>query len=157
MRITLHGGDHVKNAIIARLSEWMLAVSLAMMGVVLTLPGHSLYSFAFIRTYIPDVQLGQLFIAGGVIRVTVLACNGLWAPPMYLARAWMALSSSLVWMLLTIGSSSSGLVGVWLATFPVFAVFDAINYFRALADAADAKLRNDAARRVAATAARSSA
>lgn len=131
--------DHFQRAFLARLCEWMLACALVLVGIVLILPAHTLPSFAAVRTYIPDATLGPLLMVGGTLRLVVLSFNGLWAPPMYLLRAWMALSSMFVWLTLTMGSASSGLIGIWLASFPLFAAFDCINFFRAIHDATEAK------------------
>lgn len=135
----------LRHAFTIRLSEWAFAVILAMWGLVLLLP-EPLFereTWTAFRYLFHEETLGLLFAVGGILRLLVLAANGAWRP-MYYVRAWMALSSAIVWFSITIGLLSSGRIGTWIAVYPVLFVFDVVNALRAVSDAAANDRQNNA-------------
>lgn len=137
MQITVH----LKSAFVARLSEWAFAVVLMMWGLVILALPPSTYEasvYGAFRMLVGQDTLGVLFALGGAVRLAVLFGNGSWRP-LYYARAWLALASTMVWTTIVLGFWSSGVIGTWLAVYPVLLVFDAVNVFRATADAAAAE------------------
>lgn len=121
-----------------RLCEWAFALMLFGWGVVLlrserTFDGPA---FAAFRVWIDEDTAGWLCLAGGFLRLLVLIVNGAWRPAYHL-RAWMALSSMMLWVAIVVGFAFYG-VGVWAAVYPVIAVFEAANVIRASRDAATA-------------------
>ena len=145
MQVTL--AAHLRTAFLARLSEWAFAVMLFLWGLVLLLPARTFdgMAFAAFRMLADEATLGGLLMLGGAIRLGVLGANGIWRP-LYYVRAWMALSSTVVWAAIAIGFASAATVGTWIAVYPVLLVFDALNVVRAMSDAAAAEV---AARRAA--------
>jgi hypothetical protein len=137
----IHAGGHFRLAFMGRLCEWAFAVMLFLWGVVLAMPEATFDSraFAAFRMIADETTLGLFLILGGAIRLAVLSLNGLWRP-LYYVRAWMALSSTVIWAAITIGFASSGAFGTWVAVYPVLLVFDALNVIRATSDAAAAEL-----------------
>jgi hypothetical protein len=124
-----------------RLSEWAFATMLLLWGVVLVLPQETFDGRAFVafRTLFDETTLGTLLAIGGTIRLGVLSLNGLWRP-LYYVRAWMALTSTVIWAAITIGFASSGAFGTWIAVYPVLLLFEALNVIRAMSDAAAAEI-----------------
>jgi hypothetical protein len=74
--------------------------------------------------------------------------NGAWRP-MYYLRALMAFVSAIFWISLSLGFLGSGMVGGWVAIYPVLFVFDSVNMFRAVGDAAKNEIGLSAASRAA--------
>lgn len=133
--------SHIRVAFLGRLNEWAFAVVLFMWGVVLLFPMPTFDGPAYtaFRLVVGEDTLGWLLAIGGLIRLAVLFANGFWRP-MYYVRAWMALTSMMVWLTITLGFASSGTFGTWLALYPVLTVFEGVNVFRAMIDAAQAEL-----------------
>lgn len=130
----------VKRAFVARLSEWCFAVILAAWGLVLLLP-EPLYdreTWAAFRPLLAEDALGGLCLLGGLLRLAVLAANGAYRP-MYHIRAWMALSSAIVWFSIAVGFFSSQQIGTWIAVYPVLFAFEIANMWRAIGDAVAAE------------------
>jgi hypothetical protein len=132
---------HFRVAVMERLSEWAFAAMLLLWGVVLVMPAETFdgRAFAAFRTLFDETTLGALLCVGGAIRLAVLSLNGIWRP-LYYVRAWMALSSTVIWAAIAIGFASSGAFGTWIAIYPVLVAFEAMNVIRAMSDAAAAEL-----------------
>lgn len=133
--------SHIRVAFMGRLSEWAFAAMLLLWGVVLAMPAETFDGRAFVafRELFDETTLGFLLVAGGAVRLAVLSVNGIWRP-LYYVRAWMALSSTVIWAAITIGFASSGTFGTWIAIYPVLLVFEALNVMRAMSDAAAAEI-----------------
>lgn len=142
MQITVRA-LHFRAAFMARECDWAFAVILFMWGLTLLILGDAYYqsvaAFRTFRAYIDYDTLGIILMTGGIIRLAMLFANGLWRPLHY-ARAWMALTTMMIWLVITMGFMSAGSPGVWIAFYPVFAVFDGVNVFRAMMDAAAAEV-----------------
>lgn len=134
MQVTI---SKLRHAFVARLSEWEAACILTLWGVVLLMPSPIFDGGAWVafRILMPENALGLCCLAGGLVRLSVLAANGAWRP-MYYVRAWLALTSFAVWVAIVLGFLSSGQIGTWIAVYPTLALFDAVNVFRAMSDAA---------------------
>jgi hypothetical protein len=128
---------HFRVAFMGRLSEWAFASMLLLWGVVLVLPQDTFDGRAFVafRTLWDETMPWALLAAGGVLRLGVLSLNGLWRPLYYL-RAWIALSSTVIWAAIAFGFASSGAFGTWVAIYPVLTLFEAMNVIRAMSYAA---------------------
>lgn len=139
MQLTIRG-SYLRTAFLGRLNEWAFASMLFMWGVVLLFPMVTFDGRAYsaFRLLVGEDMLGTLFAIGGLIRLSVLFANGFWRP-MYYVRAWMALTSMMAWLTITLGFASSGTFGTWIALYPVLTVFEGVNVFRAMIDAAQAE------------------
>lgn len=128
----------LRHAFVIRMSEWMLAFVMATWGLILLFPEARFAdpAWAGFRVVVEENTLGVLFLLGGFIRLAVLSLNGAYRP-MYYVRAWMALTASVAWFAVCLGFLSAGVFGVWLATYPYFLIFDVVNTFRAVLDAAE--------------------
>ena len=129
----------LRHAFIARLAEWAFAVIMALWGVVLLMPEKRFAdeSWAAFGRLADETTVGLICLLLGVARLVVLAANGTWRP-MYHLRALTALWSALIWFAITLGFLSAGVMGTWLAVYPVLFAFDVVNMFRATGDAAAA-------------------
>lgn len=128
----------VRQTFLARLCEWAFACILAMWGFVLLLPVETYENSPAWRPFallVGEDTLGWLMLLFGVGRLVVLTTNGFWRP-MYYLRGMLACFSCAVWTMIALGFISGGVIGVWIATYPILAVFDAVNCFRAMGDAA---------------------
>jgi hypothetical protein len=139
----------LRHAFEVRLAEWAFACILLLWGGNLLLPtdvfdGPASPYFTAIRLLVTENQLGTLCLVGGAVRLMVLALNGGWRPLYYL-RAVTAFVSSVLWLSLSLGFLGSGMVGGWVAIYPVLFVFDSVNMFRAVGDAAKNEIALNAA------------
>jgi hypothetical protein len=127
----------LRTAFFTRLSEWQSAVILLLWGGALLLPDQMFIhdDWTAFRLLFREESLGTLFVMGGAFRLLVLAANGAWRP-MYHLRAWMAMSSAVIWFSILLGFLSRGTIGTWLAVYPVLFAFDVVNVYRAMGDAA---------------------
>lgn len=131
------------HAFITRLSEWMLAFVMATWGLVLLAPEarYDDINWSGFQLVISEDGLGFLMLVGGMFRLGVLSLNGAFRP-MYYIRAWLALTSAVMWFAICLGFVASGNFGTWIAVYPYFLIFDTVNMFRAVTDAAEVeKLR----------------
>lgn len=136
-----HVTADLARAFVIRLSEWEGAAILMLWGVVLLLPEQMFASddwLAF-RTLFSEQTLGTAFLLGGVLRLMILAANGAWRP-MYHLRAWMAMSSAVIWFSILLGFMSRGTTGTWIAVYPVLFAAEVVNVYRAIGDAAKVDL-----------------
>lgn len=136
-----HASADLARAFIIRLSEWEGAVIMLLWGVVLLLPDQMFASddwLAF-RILFSENTLGTAFALGGALRILVLAANGAWRP-MYHLRAWMAMSSAVIWFSILLGFMSRGTTGTWIAVYPVLFAAEVVNVYRAIGDAAKVDL-----------------
>lgn len=131
----------LRHAFVTRLSEWQGAFILLLWGYVLLLPDETYAgaNWSAFSLLIEEDNLGWLCMAGGLLRLGILAANGAYRP-MYYLRAWMALTSGMVWFAIACGFYSSGNIGTWIAVYPVLFVFEVVNLFRAASDAAAAEI-----------------
>lgn len=121
---------------IIRLSEWEGAAILLLWGIVLLLPDELFAGddWSAFRILFSEQTLGTAFLLGGFLRLLVLTANGAWRP-MYHLRAWMAMSSAVVWFSILLGFLSRGTLGTWVAVYPVLFAAEVVNVYRAIGDA----------------------
>lgn len=123
-----------------RLSEWMLAVVMTLWGGVL-LNSRQLFdqpTWAGFRTLFHDeATLGWLMVAFGFLRLAGLVVNGARANVTPWIRSISASFGFLLFTGITYGYALSGVVSTWLAIYPVFAVVELLNIYRAAHDAGE--------------------
>jgi hypothetical protein len=132
-----HAAADLARVFILRLSEWEGAAILLLWGVVLLLPDEMFLNddWSAFRILFSEQTLGTAFLLGGVLRLLILAANGAWRP-MYHLRAWMAMSSAVIWFSILLGFMSTGTIGTWIAVYPVLFAAEVVNVYRAIGDAA---------------------
>lgn len=124
-----------------RMTEWMLAAITALWGAVLLLPADTFdgpaYSFMRAIFFGREDLLGAIMLALGMIRIGGLIVNGARRE----VTPWIRMVSAAIGFLIFVGISTgfalSGSVSTWLAVYPVFAVIEAVNVFRASHDAGE--------------------
>lgn len=136
-----HASADLARAFIIRLSEWQGAAILLLWGFVLLMPEEMFASddWTAFRILFGENTLGLAFALGGASRILILAANGAWRP-MYHLRAWMAMSSAVIWFSILLGFMSRGTIGTWMAVYPVLFAAEVVNVYRAIGDAAKADL-----------------
>lgn len=132
----------LRHAFTVRMSEWLLAFVMATWGLVLLAPEARFDepNWAGFRVVVDENTLGVLFLIGGLVRLGILSLNGAYRP-MYYLRAWMALTASVAWFAICLGFVSANVFGTWMAIYPYFLIFDVVNTFRAVLDAAEVERR----------------
>lgn len=120
----------------ARLSEWEHGMIMFGLGFLyLSRPeALSMPAWTMLPAWVTPWLSGGL-VAGGAIRLLVLAINGSARPTPHI-RAWMAGTSALIWMQLFFWIYDSGRPTALLVFFATLFVFDVANAMRAAGDAA---------------------
>lgn len=120
-----------------RLTEWMLATIAAGWGAVMLLPARTfdLPSYRGFRMIFGSEEgLGLIMLFVGLVCIGGLIVNGArkrvtpWIRVSTAAVRWM------VWVGLIAAHAISGIVGVWMVMYPVFAATELVNIYRAARD-----------------------
>jgi len=123
-----------------RMTEWMLAAITAVWGVVLLLPGHTFDQptwAGFKAIFQDEDMLGQLMLLLGVVRIVGLIINGARKTVTPWIRSVSASFGFLLFVGITYCYMLSGVVSTWLAIYPVFALVELVNIYRAAHDAGE--------------------
>ena len=124
----------------ARACEWMLAIIMLQLGIVLAPPFDTFAittSFGELSRIADEKTWAWITATAGGVRVIALTINGAFRPMAHL-RVALAIASALVWFQITISILESGVLPSTLAIFPVFVAFEFINAVRAASDAGKA-------------------
>jgi hypothetical protein len=118
-----------------RVTEWALATILFNWGVLTIFnPGILDQSFAGLLRLTTEAQWGAMCLVLAVMRLMALAVNGAWRPTPHI-RAVTSACGMLMWILLSFALANGGKASLGLAVYPVFAVLDIYNVYRASSDA----------------------
>lgn len=132
----------VHNRFGPRLPEWQLAFHMLLAGLVLIFTEFPLFdtpSFSFFRQMdVTQQGLGAMLTVLGALRLAGLVINGARREVTPWIRMYSALAGLWIWALISICFLLSGVVSLWIAIYPVFAVVEAINMHRASVDAGEA-------------------
>lgn len=123
-----------------RMMEWFMAGHTALWGLVLLLPEQTFNQPAwsgFRVIFGDEVQLGWAMVCLGLMRVGGLIVNG--------ARKnvtpWIRVASAgfgfLIFVGISTGYALSGVISTWLAVYPLFALGEIVNIYRAAHDAGE--------------------
>lgn len=123
-----------------RRSEWIAGVQCLLWGIVLLLPtstfdnGHA-YDVIRAWPFVTETSLGGLMLAVGAARIGGLFVNG----ARKTVTPWVRLGSALVgagiFTAITLGFAASGVIGTWIAAWPVLAVTEYFNIYDTARDA----------------------
>lgn len=127
---------YVERAFRFRAAEWLLAIVMFNWGWLLLMDRP-----AFVGpTYIELLKIasentwGWICLAGGALRLGVLAVNGAWQAAPHI-RAVMSAAGMFLWLQLTIAFLGAPTLSTALAVYPAAFVFDLYNAYRAACDA----------------------
>lgn len=122
-----------------RLTEWLVACQTAMFGFVLLLPGKIFdgEAWAVFRNLISEDAMGVLMVGLGLGRLAGLIVNG--TRPR--VTPWIrVISAGIGWIIFTglsFGFAMSGHVSTWIAIYPMIALVECVNIYRAAFDASE--------------------
>lgn len=120
-----------------RMMEWFMAAHTAVWGWVLLLPDRTFDQPAwagFKQIFRSEDALGWIMVTLGMIRLGGLIVNGARKNVTPRIRQGSAALGCLIWIGITYGYASSGVVSTWLAIYPLFAVAELVNIHRAARD-----------------------
>ena len=126
-----------------RMHEWFLSGHMIMFGIVLLFPTETFNQPAFwsFRELVPsETSLGWFMLVIGCLRVVGLVINGAREKVTPQIRQFSAAVGCLLWSGITYGFASSDVLSTWLAIYPLFAVGELVNIYRAARD--QGKIRN---------------
>jgi hypothetical protein len=123
-----------------RRTEWIAAVQCFIAGFVLLLPYDTFSSEAYdvVRTWGSETMFGVLLLLVGMTCLTGLFVNG----ARKRVTPWMRLGGAIlgagIFSAISLGFAASGVIGLWLAAWPVAAVVEYFNIYDATRDARQA-------------------
>ena len=122
-----------------RLTEWMVSVQMLLWGVVLLLPSPSFVGpqWDFFRTITTEEHLGAAMLVLGMARMGGLIVNGSRKQITPWIRAVSAAGGFLLFVGISYSFALSGVVSTWIAIYPVIAVVELVNIYRAAHDAGE--------------------
>jgi len=124
----------------ARMTEWILALITFLWGAVLLLPSVTFEqpAWAGFRIIFGNEELlGTLMVILGIMRIVGLVVNGARKKITPWIRVASASVGFMIFVGITAGYSLSGVVSTWLAIYPVFALVEILNMYRASRDAGE--------------------
>lgn len=126
-----------------RMTEWMLAGITALWGVVLLLPGDTFDQptwAGFRAIFISEYWLGSIMVFLGLLRIGGLIVNGARKTVTPWIRSVSASFGCTLFVGITYCYMLSGIVSTWLAIYPVFALVEMLNIYRAAHDAGESNV-----------------
>ena len=134
-----------------RMPEWFMAAHMFMFGVVLLLPAQTFNqppfsAFRFVPSIgvrSPEEVMGWAMLLIGFIRVVGLIINGARKRVTPQIRQISAGLGCMIWSGIAYGFFSSDVVSTWVAIYPLFAVSETVNIYRAAHD--EGEVRNGTA------------
>jgi hypothetical protein len=124
-----------------RRSEWVAGAVCFICGFALLLPGDifsNSNAYAFIRTVISEEMAGAAMLFAGALRLVGLVINGARRRVTPWMRLFGALLGAGIFTALSLGFAASGVLGLWLGTWPVYAVVEYFNIYDTSRDARQA-------------------
>lgn len=112
------GGEHLLASVKAKGLEWILTLAAVLFGYALIQPGstfslspaHATMAALAAMVRVTEEQIGWSMIMVGIVRLAILAYNGLWTSSP-IARRWLAYLFLPLWFLIFVGIFNSvGLV-----------------------------------------------
>lgn len=123
-----------------RMTEWMLAVVTALWGAVLVM-NPSIFDqpawSGFRAIFRDEAIVGWLMVGLGFLRIGGLIVNGARKTVTPWIRSVSASLGCCLFVGITYCYGQSGIVSTWLAIYPVFAVVELLNVYRAAHDAGE--------------------
>jgi hypothetical protein len=131
----------VKHRFGPRMPEWFMAVHMLLFGYVMLLPTQTFNqpAFASFRRIAPEETLGWAMLLIGCLRIIGLVINGAKRTVTPQIRVFSASIGCLVWSVISYGFFSSDVVSTWLSIYPVFAINEVVNIYRAAHDQGEAR------------------
>lgn len=132
----------IAHAFRQRRTEWVAAVQCLLYGVVLLAPINTFDAaiYAALRVLMDEMVWGTLLLVIGAVRLASLIING----SRRKITPWMRLAGSVagcgIFTMISLCYASTGIIGPWVAAWPVLAVVELMN----LSDTArDARLAHE--------------
>ncbi|OJF97558.1 hypothetical protein [Pararhizobium antarcticum] len=122
-----------------RMTEWIWATIMTGWGASLLLPEpvFDQPSFAFFRSYFSEDTLGWLMVCVGLLRIIGLVINGAKKNVTPWIRVFSAGVGFLVFGGINYCFASSGVISTWIAIYPMLALVELLNAYRAAHDAGE--------------------
>lgn len=123
-----------------RMTEWILSAIIALWGAVLLMPGDTFDQPAwagFRSIFVSEFGLATVMLCLGLVRIGGLIVNGARRHVTPWIRVVSALGGLLLFVGITYCYALSGVVSTWAAIYPVFALVEILNIYRAAHDAGE--------------------
>lgn len=120
-----------------RMMEWFNSGHMILFGLILLLPAETFNQPAFsaFRQLVPSEDfLGWIMLMIGCLRIIGLVVNGAREKVTPQIRQFSAGIGCLIWSGICYGFASSDVVSTWLAIYPLLALGELVNIFRAARD-----------------------
>lgn len=121
-----------------RVAEWLLACVALVWGLALFVPGvYDGPTFAYARHLVPGGLFGGSMAFFGALRLVGLFVNGARQDVTPWIRVAGAAAGFMAFIFISFSFALAGILGVWIAIYPTFAVFEVVNIVRAAHDAGE--------------------
>lgn len=119
------------------MTEWMIAFIMFLWGAILLLPAETFDgdNWAFFRAVMSESAWGLTMMLLGFARIVGLIINGALRNVTPWIRVVSAGGTFIVWVDIIVAFALSGVVSTWIAIYPVIAVVELVNIYRAAHDA----------------------
>lgn len=123
----------------ARMMEWFYAGHTLLFGLVLLLfiGVFDQPAWRGFEAVITQANLGLIMAFLGIARIGGLIVNGARKELTPWIRVFSAACGFLLFIAITLGYAASGVVSTWLAIYPMFAIGELVNMYRAAHDAGE--------------------
>lgn len=120
-----------------RMTEWMIAFIMFLWGAILLLPAETFDgdNWVFFRAVMSESAWGLTMMLLGFARIVGLIINGALRNVTPWIRVVSAGGAFIVWVDIIVAFALSGVVSTWIAIYPVIAVVELVNIYRAAHDA----------------------
>lgn len=132
----------IKHRFGPRFPEWMLAAIIFLWGVTMLLPAETFAddNWSFFRSVMSESSWGWTMMLLGMLRITGLIINGARKNVTPWIRVVSAGCGFIVWVGITVAFALSGVVSTWMVIYPVLAVTELVNIYRAAFDAGGSRV-----------------
>lgn len=123
-----------------RLTEWLIAAQTALFGLVLLLPADIFSGEAWLvfrQIKLSQGGMGLLMLFLGLARLAGLVINGTRPKVTPWIRVISASIGFMIFTGLSFGFALSGHVSTWIAIYPMIAMVELVNLYRAIFDASE--------------------
>lgn len=120
-----------------RMTEWMISFIMFMWGATLLLPAETFEgdNWVVFRAVMSESSWGWTMMLLGFARIVGLIINGALKNVTPWIRVGSAGCAFIVWVGIIVAFSLSGVISTWIAIYPVIAVVELVNIYRAAHDA----------------------
>ena len=132
----------IKHRFGPRITEWIISAIMTLWGAVLLLPSDTFEgdNFVFFKAIMSENSWGIFMMFVGFSRIIGLIINGSRKKVTPWIRVVSAGIGFILWVGIICSFAMSGVISTWLAVYPVIAITELVNIWRAATDAGGSRV-----------------